>query len=230
MTVRALPSPSSNPWLMPAAALAALALVVVAWLLPIGGLGEGGSGAKRPLPVAPQGPSTAELQGLPPYEIPDWTALEPKLMALRDPVEKPVESPEAVPVPGGETTVPVDKPTPPSPTFSVAWQYIGYIDDGTGLRAVVTTASMRQRLLKEGESVTDETDPRAQNIKVLSITPEELRLEQDGRELTLSMVTQSGTPDALTSPGSRSAPSRGGVQRPGVLPPQRTPPQRSREF
>jgi len=213
---------------MPAAALGALALVVAAWFLPLGRLGEGEPPAQRPLPIAPGTDPNAELKGLPPYEIPEWTALEPALMALRDPVEKPIEA-AIIEDPGSATTETVAPTPPPAPGFSVAWQYIGYIDDGTGLRAVVTTASMRQRLLREGETVTDETDPRAQEIKVVSITPQELRLEQRGSELTLQIVKTE--PGAFTSADPRLAPNpRSTGQRPGVAPPSRNQPQRSREF
>lgn len=228
MTVRALSNSTSNPWLMPGAALLALALVALAWFVPMGNLGEGSAAPQRPQPIVADPASAIDARRLPPFGTPAWTALEPRLMALRDPVEKPVES--AVVTDTTEGT-PVETETRPveTPSFQVAWQYIGYIDDADGLRALITTASMRQRLIHAGETVTDETDPRAQNITVVSITPEELKLERDGRELTLERVEQPQTAGGFVPTDPRSAPgSRGTGQRPGVMPAQR--PQRSREF
>ncbi|MDX2115087.1 MAG: hypothetical protein SFZ24_05625 [Planctomycetota bacterium] len=162
-------------WTMPMLTLGALALLAVAWLVPMPGPPSAGSaGSAAPFPPPPP-PKKAEI---PPEAVitPEpWTQLAGTLDQLTE--KSPVA--EAQPA---ETAAPeAAAQAAPVGLVPLGWQYRGQIQGPGGIAALIMKRDRLQFIFK-GQRLVDDTDQAGPLIVVKEITPEAVVIDRRGQE------------------------------------------------
>lgn len=211
-----LTSAVQRPWLIPGAAALCAVLAAGAWIVPLGSPPDDTPPPPAILPSQGTDPANA-LKGAPPFARPQWSELSETLTLVRLPsggwpaTNSVAEAPDEQQSSPDEPRPHMDPRLPP-----LGWRYVGFITESSGTTALILTSDLRQRLLTEGETLTDPSDPTGSEITVESVTTSEVRISRSGSTETLTLEQPGPGPVVTTPtvPGFRPGPTRPQLPRP----------------
>lgn len=188
---------SASRILVPLGALAALAVAIGVWLVPSSVLDPNPPDVGKIDAAIPE-PPVVEHQQIPDRK--QWFEVAQEMESLREPdATKPEEeTPKQPPGPNGDG----NRPTPPPPRVTVAWEYHGCVVLPGGVAALIGVGG-NQRFVFEGDAVEDPTLPSGINAVVSEVMPDYLVVQIEGGEQRIERSEMASPVRAPTTPRRR---------------------------